>query len=112
MKMFNLEQKIALVVFEVDFYDRRGAKPRPVHHERVVLNGGRLNALERLGMTPAGWITQQFEGMGYAVAGVKKGESMNAFVDLNTLWTKAAAEKAVQKMGAGVSRFLAGGAQE
>lgn len=112
MDFVKLQQKIALVAFEVDFYDRREAKPRPVHHERVVLNGGRLNALERLGLTPAGWIAQQFEGMGYAVAQVTKGESLNASVDLNALWTKAAAEKAVQKMGAGVSRFLAGGTQK
>lgn len=108
MKFFNLEQKITLLSFDVTFYDRRDAKPRPVHHERVVLNGGRLSALERLGLTPSGWIAQQFEGQGYSVAQVKKGETLNAQVDLNALWARTAAELAVQRLGAGVAKLARG----
>ena len=65
--VMNLKQKITLVAFEVDCYDRREAKPRTLHHERVVLNGGRLNALDRLGIRPTTWIMQQFEVQGFAV---------------------------------------------
>ena len=58
--VMDLMQKITLVAFEVDYYDRREAKPRTLHHERVVLNGGRLNALDRLGSRPEPWIVQEF----------------------------------------------------
>lgn len=102
-------QKVSLTAYEVSFYDRREAKPRPVHHERVVLNGGRLSALDRLGLTPAGWITQQFEAQGFAVASVKRGESLNAEVDLDALWNRTAAEAAVRRLGAGVAQLVKGG---
>lgn len=105
----NLSQKIVLTAYDVEFFDRREPKPRALHHERVVLNGGRLSALERLGLTPAGWIAQQYEGRGYSVAQVKRGESLNAFVDLNALWSKTAAEAAVQRIGAGVAKWVTGG---
>ena len=94
MDSLNLKQKITLVAFEVDYYDRREVKHRTLHHERVVLNGGRLNALDRLGIRPASWIVQQFETQGFAVQQVKKGQSMDAQVDLTALWSKTAAEKA------------------
>lgn len=109
MKNLELTQKIALVAFEVDFYDRREPKPRALHHVRAVLNGGRLNALERLGIRPTAWIVSQFEGMGYAVAQVKKGQSMDAQVDLNALWSKTAAEKTLQRLGANVAQIVSGG---
>lgn len=107
----NLKQKITLVAFEVDYYDRREAKPRTLHHERVVLNGGRLNALERLGVRPASWITQQFEAQGFAVQQVKKGDTLDAQVDLNTLWSKTAAEKALHRLGTNVAQIVNGGGQ-
>ena len=106
----ELQQKITLIAFEVEFYDRREAKPRTLHHERVVLNGGRLNALDRLGIRPASWIVQQFEAQGFAVQQVKKGQSIDAQVDLNTLW-KAAAEKALHRLGANVAQIVNGGGQ-
>lgn len=109
--VMNLMQKITLVAFEVDYYDRREAKPRALHRERVVLNGGRLNALERLGIRPTAWIVQQFETQGFAVQQVKKGQSMDAQVDLTALWKKAAAEKAVQRLGANVAQIVRGGGQ-
>lgn len=109
--VMDLMQKITLVAFEVDYYDRREAKPRTLHHERVVLNGGRLNALDRLGIRPAPWIVQQFETRGFAVQQVKKGQSMDAQVDLNALWNEAAAEKAVYRLGANVAQIVSGGGQ-
>ena len=105
----NLKKKLTLVAFEVDFYDRREAKPRALHHERAILNGGRLNALERLGIRPASWIVQQYESQGFAVQQVKKGQSMDAQVDLNTLWSKTAAEKTLQRLGANVAQIVSGG---
>ena len=109
--VMKLPQKITLVAFEVDYYDRREAKPRALHRERVVLNGGRLNALERLGIRPTAWIVQQFEAQGFAVQQVKKGQSMDAQVDLNALWNKAAAEKALHRLGANVAQIVSGGGQ-
>ena len=107
--VMNLMQKITLVAFEVDYYDRREAKPLALHHERVVLNGGRLNALERLGIRPTAWIVQQFEAQGFAVQQVKKGQSMDAQVDLTALWSKAAAEKTLRRLGANVAQIVSGG---
>ncbi len=109
MDFLTLTQKITLVAYEVDFYDRREAKPRALHHARVVLNGGRLNALERLGMRPTAWIVSQFEAQGFAVQQVKKGQSMDAQVDLNALWSKTAAEKTLQRLGANVAQIVSGG---
>ena len=109
MDFLNLTQKITLVAFEVDYYDRREAKPRTLHHERVILNGGRLNALERLGIRPTAWIVQQFEAQGFAVQQVKKGQSMDAQVDLTALWNKAAAEKTLRRLGANVAQIVSGG---
>lgn len=109
--VMNLKQKITLVAFEVDCYDRREAKPRTLHHERVVLNGGRLNALDRLGIRPTTWIMQQFEVQGFAVQQVKKGQRVDAQVDLTALWSKTAAEKALHRLGANVAQIVSGGGQ-
>lgn len=111
MKSLELTQKITLVAFEVEYYDRREPKPRTLHHERVVLNGGRLNALDRLGTRPTTWLVQRFEAQGFAVQQVKKGEVMDAQVDLNALWSKTAAEKALHRLGANVAQIVNGGGQ-
>lgn len=111
MKNLELTQKITLVAFEVDYYDRREPKPRTLRHERVVLNGGRLNALERLGTRPTTWIVQRFEAQGFAVQQIKKGEVMDAQVDLNALWSKTAAEKALHRLGANVAQIVKGEGQ-
>lgn len=109
MKFMDLSQKVTLIAYEVDFYDRREPKPRTLHHERVVLNGGRLSALERLGTRPTTWIVQRFEAHGFAVQQVKKGEAMDAQVDLNALWSKTAAEKTLRRLGANVAQIVSGG---
>ena len=108
MKSLELTQKITLVAFEVDYFDRREPKPRTLRRERVVLNGGRLNALERLGIRPASWIVQQYEAQGFAVQRVEKGQSMDAHVDLTALWSKTAAEKALRRLGANVAQIVSG----
>lgn len=84
----KLEKTITLTAYEVEYIDRRQPKPRTVHRETVVLDGGKLSALERLGMRPAGYLAQQFERNGYTVATIRRGETINANVDLAELWDK------------------------
>lgn len=84
----KLEKTITLTAYEVEYIDQRQPKPRTVHRETVVLDGGKLSALERLGMRPAGYLAQQFERNGYTVATIRRGETINANVDLAELWDK------------------------
>ena len=41
----NLEKKINLTAFEVEYIDIREPKPRTIHWGQIVLDGGRLSAL-------------------------------------------------------------------
>lgn len=59
------EKTINLTAYTVEYIDQREPKPRTVHAQTVVLDGGKISALNRLDMRPAGWITQQFEKDGY-----------------------------------------------
>ena len=43
---------------------------------------------------PAGYISQQFERSGYTVATIRRGETINAHVDLAELWDKT--QKAIK----------------
>ena len=70
-----------------------------------------MNALDRLGIRPTTWIMQQFEVQGFAVQQVKKGQSVDAQVDLTALWSKTAAEKALHRLGANVAQIVSGGGQ-
>ncbi len=88
----KFEKTITLTAYEVEYIDQRQPKPRTVHRETVVLDGDRLAALERLGMRPAGYIMQQFEREGYTVANIRRGESINARVDLSELWDETQQE--------------------
>ena len=81
-------ETVTLTAYEVEYIDQRQEKPRTVHRETVVLGGDRLAALERLGMRPAGYIMQQFERSGYTVTNIRRGETINAHVDLAELWDK------------------------
>lgn len=101
-------ENITLTAYEVEYIDRRKAKPRTVHREIVVLDGGKLSALERLGMRPAGYIMQQFERDGYTVANIRRGESINAHVDLAELWDKTRKEIELQQVVTEAAR-LGGG---
>ena len=84
------EKTINLTAYMVEYIDQREPKPRTVHTQTVVLDGGKISALARLDMRPAGWITQQFGRDGYTVASVHKGETIAAHVDLADLWQTAA----------------------
>lgn len=84
------EKTINLTAYVVEYIDQREPKPRTVYTQTVVLDGGKISALARLDMRPAGWITQQFERDGYTVASIHKGETITAHVDLADLWQQTA----------------------
>ena len=84
------EKTINLTAYMVEYIDQREPKPRTVHTQPVVLDGGKIRALARLDMRPAGWIAQQFERDGYTVASIHKGETITAHVDLADLWQQTA----------------------
>ena len=83
----KFEKEITLVAFEVEYYDHRQPKPRTMLQEDVILDGGRISALERLGIRPAGYITEQFNRNGFTVSAVRWGEKLTARVDLDALWS-------------------------
>lgn len=86
------EKTINLTAYVVEYIDQREPKPRTVHTQTVVLDGGKISALARLDMRPAGWIIQQFERDGYTVASIHKGDTIIAHVDLADLWQQTAAQ--------------------
>lgn len=104
----KFEKTITLTAYEVEYIDQRQPKPRTVHRETVVLDGGKLSALERLGMRPTGYLAQQFERSGYTVATIRRGETINAHVDLAELWDKTRKEIELQQVVAAAAR-LGGG---
>ena len=55
----KLEKKISLHAFEVEYIDQREAKPRTLHRESIVLDGGRMNTLDHLNQTPQSYGKQQ-----------------------------------------------------
>ena len=86
------ENTINMTAYTVEYIDQREPKPRTIHSQTVVLDGGKISALARLDMRPAGWIAQQFERDGYTVASIHKGETIAAHVDLADLWQQTAAQ--------------------
>ena len=86
------EKIINLTAYMVEYIDQREPKPRTVYTETVVLDGGKISALNRLDLRPAGYITQQLERSGYTVAAVRKGETITAHIDLADLWQQTAAQ--------------------
>lgn len=90
----KLEKKISLHAFEVEYIDQREAKPRTLHRESIVLDGGRMNTLDHLNQTPQSWIRQQYAQQGYTVAAIHNGESLTAKVDTGFLWKLAALDAA------------------
>ena len=89
---------------------QREAKPRTLHRESIVLDGGRMNTLDHLNQTPQSWIRQQYAQQGYTVAAIHKGESLTAKVDTGFLWKLAALDAAAAKAGKSVAKLLEGGA--
>ena len=100
----KFEKAITLTAYEVEYSDQRQPKPRTIHRETVVLDGGKLSALERLGMRPAGYLAQQFERNGYTVTTIRRGETINANVDLAELWDKTRKEIELQQVVAAAAR--------
>lgn len=98
--MLKLEKRITLHTFEVEYIDQREPKPRTVHHEPCVLDGGRMSALERLGQSPASWICQQYARQGFTVGAVRKGERLTASVDTAALWDIAVQQAGAQRKSA------------
>ena len=91
MKFFKT---INLTAYEVEYIDQREPKPRTVKRETVVLDGGRISALNRLGVRPTGWLIQQFSAMGFTVTNIQKGELLSAEVDLTKLYYQTVAANA------------------
>ena len=102
----KLEKKISLHAFEVEYIDQREAKPRTLHRESIVLDGGRMNTLDHLNQTPQSWIRQQYAQQGYTVAAIHKGEILTAKVDTSFLWKLAALDAAAAKAGKSVPKLL------
>ena len=101
------EKTINLTAYMAEYSDQRAPKPRTVHTQTVVLDGGKISALARLDMRPAGWITQQFERNGYTVASINKGETIAAHVDLADLWQQTAAQIERDRLKAQLQAALA-----
>ena len=106
----RIEKHVNLYAFEVEYIAQREAKPRTVRRETVVLDGGRVSALERLGQTPQSWICQQYARQGFTVGTVHKGDRLTAHVDTGFLWKLAALDAAAAKAGKSVAKLLEGGA--
>ena len=85
-RQMKLTKTIRLYAYAVSFVDTRQPKPRAEQTETVILDGGRVDALSRLGMRPAGYIAQQMQAEGYAVTNIRPAEQLDAQVDLADLW--------------------------
>lgn len=105
----KIEKRVNLYAFEVEYIDQRDAKPRPIRRESVILDGGRVSALERLGQSPQSWICSQYARQGFAVAAVHKGKRLTATVDTDFLWKLAVLDVAAAKAGKSVAKLLEGG---
>ena len=88
------EKTINLTAYMVEYIDQREPKPRTVHTQTVVLDGGKISAL-------------QFGRDGYTVASVHKGETIAAHVDLADLWQQTAAQIERDRLKAQLQAALA-----
>ena len=104
----KFEKTITMTAYEVEYIDQRQPKPRTIRRETVVLDEEKLYALERLRMRQTGYISQQFERNGYTVTTIRRGETINAHVDLAELWDKTWKEIELQQIIAAAAR-LGGG---
>lgn len=82
----KLEKQINLCLYSVELYDVRQAKPRAPIDDHIVIDGGRISALHRLGQNVQGYITGLYEAQGYAVGSIRKLRDFTVNVDLNELW--------------------------
>ena len=103
-------KRLLLRTWSVEYIDQREARPRTLHRESIVLDGGRMNTLDHLNQTPQSWIRQQYAQQGYTVSAIHKGESLTAKVDTGFLWKLAALDAAAAKASKSVAKLLEGGA--
>lgn len=82
----KLTKQINLVLYSVELYDIRQAKPRTPIDDSIVIDGGRISALHRLGQSVTGYITGLYGAQGYAVGKMQKVREYTAAVDLANLW--------------------------
>lgn len=102
----KFQKTITLTSYQVEYIDKRQPKPRAIRREAVVLDGGRVDALQRLGIRPAGYITQQFEQEGYTVTDVRRGDTLHALVDLTDLWSRTTQAIALERTQAQLQAAL------
>ena len=103
----KIEKRVNLYAFEVEYIDQREAKPRTLHRESIVLDGGRMNTLDHLNQTPQSWIRQQYAQQGYTVAAIHKGESLTACIDLAELWQQTTAQNELAAVKAQLAAAMA-----
>lgn len=101
------EKIINLTAYTVEYIDQREPKPRTVRTETVILDGGKISALNRLDMNPGGYICREFERGGFTVCTVRKGEMITARVDLADLWQQTAAQIERDRLKAQLQAALA-----
>lgn len=101
----NLIKTIRLYAYAVSFVDTRQPKPRTEQTETVILDGGRISALSRLGMRPAGYIAQQMQAEGYAVTNIRPAEQLDAQVDLADLWRQTSQAVELARLQKTVARM-------
>lgn len=82
----RLTKQIKLQLYSVELYDVRQTKPRTPIDDSIVIDGGRISALHRLGQSVTGYITGLYEAQGYAVGKMQKVREYTAAVDLANLW--------------------------
>lgn len=84
----KLYKDITLTAYRVTLIDRRNPDELPSErrHETIVIDGGRLNALHRLGMGVGTYIADHCGRHGYGVAHMRKLGTIQAPVDLSRLW--------------------------
>lgn len=103
----KFEKNINLTLYTVEYQDRREAKPRTTYSDSVVLDGGKLAALDRLGLRPAGYIAQEYEHEGYIIVGIYKGETLGATIDLVQLWRKTQYEVEHERLKQQIKKLAA-----
>ena len=82
----KLHKDITLTAYRVTLIDRRAPKGTLAQEVTIVLDGGRINALGRLGMSVGTYIADHCSRHGYGVAQMHKLGTVRAPVDLEKLW--------------------------
>ena len=95
----KLTKDITLIPYSVEYYDLRDEKPRRVYPDTVILDGGRISALRRLGMKPQGYLARLYAEKGCSVCGVHKGQPYTVQIDLEQLWQQYAPAEQPQPAG-------------